>query len=577
MNFPKEFLLYYIISGILFIFLLGLFFYVQISNFNLRKLYTQHTKQRLSSNFMVRIYLTSGEIKMFTKGNLNVVQSYKLQDLQKHLNSQHYQTLNDWIVLASAQKLNKNEAISLFLDDAKSLISGWIRLTFERYDANRGRMFIVGQKLLGRERENKAIDTSDFIDLNEFNSLVVNSFSENPGNKGALLIFHLRHLSMYHRRYGREVANQYMLNVWSELIKAGSSQMIISYYFGGNFCVFLKGISLPKAIESFLETIYKQVPHTINISDYSLDVVFKVATTIIASGNELNSILRVLEKSSRLAKDLSLPVSVDLVVPSDNPLTANDSGLEEMMNQIITKSRIATYFYSFVSMQTGITSGYYVTFAADKHTPLPYEELERKAMEIHRLDEFFTMGLRSAILRFSKLRQQPNTLFIAVPTELLESARSFVLSHHDFAAMKVVFVIEDYTQLDNVFRNKSFKEFALSLNDTPIRLAFKSHETMKTTFHPFFEYIQYVVFDTMIKGIEKNQLMQLDTQSILQCFSPTKVQSVALNVTSLAQAQTLREIGITHIGGPVFGQVGKDIESVVYNRIIQKLMDDNEI
>lgn len=565
-----DFILYYGVAGLLLIFFVVILSYLLFTGHQTSLLIKKHVRAPRANQLAVRIHLSEKWIRIDLKDYKKEGYLYPFDELKNHLSIQHLNNVNEWTHLANDEKLKKQDSISIYWEEPESPFAGWIRLKFIRVDKKNQTVVALGQRLMERSRDGKALDTSKFRDLQQFLNEVRDTVtSGNP--RGTIWVFHLRHLAMYHRRYGIEVANHYMLSVWGDLQRATNHS--VSYYFGGNFCLYTPLINSPKSIESFLETIIHQVPKEISVSHYNLDISFQVGTTAITPANQdLTQLLKETEKMARKAKPLSIPVTYETYTPEDKDNTVNNQE-EALLQQLIVKSKIITHYYPIMSMHTGTPSGYLVRLQADKISAYSYEDLERLAREYHRIEEFFTMSLRAAILRFLRYKSNAQPLFILVKEDLLETARSFILSHSDFSAIKIVLIVENYLNLDTYFKQNSFKDFALSLVDTQIRLAFLAKDNMKTSFHPYFEYIQYVMFDQLIDGVEKSQLVQLLVHSIMQCFVTTKVTFIASQVTNFPQAEVLRDQGVMHLCGPLFGLIGKDMETVTFNRLIQKLLD----
>lgn len=542
-----------------------------VSQLNLRAFYHRHLKVRID-----RMYYLTLDIKkeqaIFEHhfASIQKTISFSFSDIQKALSEKHWLSLQEWMGKAQQNALKSNDSLSIYFKWKNRQLRNWIRIGYYNYDASNLRIKCSAENLFGSKSSFHSVDPKQLTDLVEFGNELNDLQRINP-HMGVLLNLYNPQIPILHQHYGNEIANHYMLTVWTDLDKLVTKNRLVSYQFGGHYLIYSHEASSDHHIHDLLNTVLQRTRKEFEMDRYRFAVQFQVGVMKVNGPiTSLSEILNQLHAAARQAKTLSYPITyVNFDTVNEEHSTLEQ--LQEDYRLLLERKPYKTTFDAIYSIPSGMVHGYHLKFSVPfNDQDISLSKMHYYADQFHMEKDFVASFISDIVSRFNRSNLEPRHLFIPLPTKLFEEFASWLRSNP--LGVKITLIGDDVPSFESLYRSRKLDGLVEEFEAKSVRICAKATPELATYYYPYSHALTYLWMDEIADGVETNVQRQWTIQSITTSLKDHNILGFVSNVKTYEQAETLRNLGVGIQGGEFFNQLtGKKYSSAI--RKFQRLLD----
>lgn len=542
-----------------------------ISQLNLRAFYQRHLKVRVDRIFYLTLDIKK-ELAVFEHHFASVQKTiqFSFADMQKALSEKHWQALQEWMGKAQQNALKANDSLSIFFKWKNRQLRNWIRIGYYNYDSSNLRIKCSAENLFGSRTSFYAVDPKQLTDLLEFGN-ELNDLQRLHPHAGVLLNLYNPQIAILHQHYGNEIANHYMMTVWTDLDKLVTKNRLVSYQFGGHYLIYSHEGTSDHHIHELLNTVIQRTRKEFEMDRYRFAVTFQVGVMRVNAPIEsLTEVLNQLHVASRSAKTLAYPITYVNFDSINEAHLSQEQKINEFKS-LLEKKTYKMTFDAVYSIPSGTVHGYQMKISAlfaEQDTDI--NKLYHLADQFHLEKEFIASLFGDILARFARTNFEPRHLFIPLPTSVLEEYSGWLKSNP--LGVKITLLCDDVPSFEPLYRSRKIDGIMEDFENRSIRICAKATPELGTSYYPYSHIFSYLRIDDIAEGVETNVQRQWTIQSITTSLKDHHILSYVSIVKSYEQAETLRNLGVGIQGGEFFNQLsGKKYSSAI--RKFQRLLD----
>lgn len=561
----------FVVAICLFIFIISICIYNFVTDKKVKKFLSDSSHNRTNNEYTFKFDFEKDVITMYCRSKNMMYCKFRFADFRKMIIPDQESKFNDWLnSIKNANKINKN-SVSSFAIKIEELFGDkyrWIR--FNVISLKRpGKVVYCGAVGVSSYRKVKQ-QTNDIVNLNMFKLRVEEGCADSK-LEGTIYCVNCNMLDVIRRRYGQEVANQYLLVLLHSFHELNNIKTLVGHYKNDSFLIY-KASTSKTLVADGLRKILDSFNRFIEFDKYQFEVKITSGAAILGEFNSEN--INPVDSAIEQANKASLK-SYGEVVLYDAQM-AYEEQLEKRslsdLNKAIDDANFLPSFYPIISLNNGLEFGYFCEMNYSSKDKI----IIKKSHEIELRRKFYNASFRSYLDHYlDRSGSKKKKLFIFCDLDMLSTLEEIYESRIDYLSVNLVAIIKSYNQILESEEGTIAKLNKIKKNH--IQIGVVAEEEMQKSIHPAIECMDYVVFpEQMIKMVGIDQRMRLCVGSIIELldnkYSQFNIQPIAWNVNNFSQAEILKSLGIVNMNGPLFDSRSKDGNSI---RRINKLMEEN--
>jgi len=503
-------------------------------------------------------------IQIYRRAKSVEVCNFRFKDFREMIIKDQQSKYDDWINQLRNAKAgdNINASFAVKIEEVFGDNYRWLRFGLEHVRSVRGIVYCSAFTSTSYRRVK--IGGEEIINLNMF-KLRVEEIYASTKNEGVIYVVNCNMFDLIKRRYGLEIANNYLLQIIHTFHDLNDLKTLVGHYRNDTFLIY-KEEQFKASQSEELKKYISLVCERIEFDKYQFNVKPTFGASIL--GKYSNSVGDAIEEAVKASTQYNGSVVLydDIMFEEEQ----NNFRKLERVRGLLEKATFNTNFYPIVSLHNGKTFGVLSEHDVSlSHTLQNIDLDDEHNIELRK--RFFEVSIRNALESFI---DNDNTggkrLFIFTDIDQLEILEKVYLSKIDYETVPLVAVINSYSQfLDNEIERSVFE----SLRNNKIQLGVVGEESMQTIYDPLLEFVSYVILPKkMIHTINIDQRTHMNIGNIVELMDNYGIQSIACDVQSIPQAEVLKGLGVIYMNGPLFDE---GTRSGNVTRKLGKLLDEN--
>ena len=552
-----------IAAAILILFLIIIIIVYSVISKSNKKFLANISSYNEDHNYTFQFDFDKNVIQIYRRAKNVEYCSFRFEDFKEMIFIDQQNKYEDFInqlkIAKATDKINASFAVKieeLFGDNYR-----WLRFTLEHVRAAKNIVYCSAFASTAYRR--RKINSEEIINLNMF-KLRVEELYASSGNEGTVFVVNCNLLDLIRRRYGQETANNYLLTIIHTFHELNDAKTLVGHYRNDSFLIY-KEITKTSQSENLKKTI-SMVCERVEFDKYQFSIKPTIGGSVV--GRYSTNISEVIEEAVKAS-----------ALYANNIVLYDDAMFEEEQNSfkkierirgLLDKAKFNTNYYPVISLQNGATIGLLGELDLSVEHAFNGVDFDDDS-NVELRQRFHDVSFRTSLEKF--IDNEGNVgkrLFLFTDIDLLQTVERVYLSKLDYSTVQLVVVINSYNQF---LENEVDKTIFESLRRNKILLGVIADESMKTIYDPLLEYVSYIILPKkMIHTINIDQRMYMNIGNIVELMDTYGIQTIASDVSSVAQAEVLKGLGVVYMSGPLFDDRSKIANS---QRRIGKLLDEN--
>ena len=395
--------------------------------------------------------------------------------------------------------------------------------------------------------------------------LRVEEIHASKGVEGTIYIVNCNLLDLIRRRYGQEIANNYLLAIIHTFHELNDNKTLVGHYKNDSFLIYKEETFKTNQSEALKKNV-SLVCERIEFDKYQFNIKPTFGASVV--GRYSDNVSDVIEEAVRA----SALYNNSVVLYDDQMFEEEQNSFKkiERIRNLLNKAKFNTNYYPVISLQNGVVMGALSELDFSVESTFKGIDLDDEN-HIELRQKFYEVSFRNSLEKFiSDPNYRGKRLFIFADIDLLTVLQRVYLSKLEYSSVQLVVVVNSYDQFLEYELEASLFE---SLKRNKMMIGVVADETMKTIYDPLLEYVSYIILPKkMIHTINIDQRMHMNIGNIVELMDTYGIQSIASDVQSVAQAEVLKSLGVVYMSGPLFDDRSKSTNS---QRRLGKLLDEN--
>jgi GGDEF domain-containing protein len=557
--------LYLIIAvGILFLFLIAIILiYVGINKDN-KKFLANISSYNEDYNYTFQFDFEKNIIQIYRRAKNVEYCSFRFEDFRKMIIIDQQTKYDDFIYQLKSCKAtdNVNASFAVKIDELFGENYRWLRFSLEHVRAARNIVYCSAFASTAYRR--RKVNSEEIINLNMF-KLRVEEVHASKGVEGTIYVVNCNLLDLIRRRYGQEIANNYLLAIIHTFHELNDSKTLVGHYKNDSFLIYKEETFKTNQSEALKKNV-SLVCERIEFDKYQFNIKPTFGASVV--GRYSDNVSDVIEEAVRA----SALYNNSVVLYDDQMFEEEQNSFKkiERIRNLLNKAKFNTNYYPVISLQNGVVMGALSELDFSVESTFKGIDLDDEN-HIELRQKFYEVSFRNSLEKFiSDPNYRGKRLFIFADIDLLTALQRVYLSKLEYASVQLVVVVNSYDQFLEYELETSLFE---SLKRNKMMIGVVADETMKTIYDPLLEYVSYIILPKkMIHTINIDQRMHMNIGNIVELMDTYGIQSIASDVQSVAQAEVLKSLGVVYMSGPLFDDRSKSTNS---QRRLGKLLDEN--
>lgn len=553
---------------LLFVFII----YAIISNyFNRKEMFAEKGDLR-KQEYLLIFDIKEERVKLYKNFGKELLFSYLITEAYSLIDAQAVNRFNDWYSHVIKSEIT-NEITMKTTDPLNSTLR-FMRLSLLFFNKDKG--LIYAKLVEVKNNPPKMVNEKGLkiLDFTTFNEIIRKNTEDILGIRGLLIILKIEGLTTLKRRYGLELSNLFLMEVWKRINKLSGHHIFVTYLNSFQFAIFKMGISDAKQAISYLEETIRNISsEVITLDKYTVSPSFKAGMTLFGEytydlKTAINNASQALEKPNHRGNHFKFGL-YDYSFEKENQIFAEES---EQIAKIINNSDVGVTFSPFVYLLQSSLYGYFINPHRSMINGKDFQTNFTIATNIGMKIEFLKMAYTAILSKCISNSRKRYRFYLAMDITHLPLLNNIFSENEQFAKLRLHLVF-DYQQLLNT-KDDFYEENIKKLQDKNVKFSTFSDVSMLTITSNRLQLMETIVFTKdMITGIEIDDLKYMTIVHIIDNMNDINMKYMAYGVVKYEQAELLQKAGINVISGDFITAplISVDDTEFLKNRRIQSL------
>ena len=445
----------------------------------------------------------------------------------------------------------------------------WLRLTYlERYANNV--VYIKGVKIFKRNNI-KGNNNFEYLSSNSFKTKLNEKYNQVNGPVGSLFYFNFNNMEFYQKRYGVEVANDYLMQIWDELNSLFINRGFVGHLTSDKFIAFFDKKINKREIQYFVHNVINKTPFQFGI-DNSIRIL-KPLIAIIVYGEYSNDLQVNIDYLNQTMSKLEDSTNIKYRVFDQNLFDEIRHEKEYFNNLKSTMDdQLFDPLYSpIISLNSGDTYGFFTDLDFSNLSFNSFNDVFNKSNTNSLGYDFFSKAVSKWFSSFlNNANMDVQKLFVYTSFDLIDSLINTYTSNEDYDKINLVAVITNYSDIlkDPELTRRKIN----SLKRNGIQLGIMACPELQSVLSQDLHQFTYLVIPRQLtKDMLSNPRTNLVLQTIFDMTHDYYMDKIAVDIDNYQEAEVLKEMDVFYMSGNLFDAKKSNISM----RRLTHLYDEN--
>ena len=447
--------------------------------------------------------------------------------------------------------------------------NNWLRLSYLERHANNV-VYVKGVKIYKRniEKDKKF----EYLSLDLFKNKLKSLYPSVDSAIGSLYCFSFNSLEFYKKRYGEEVANDYLLQMWDELNTLFINRGFVGHIKDDTFIAYFDKKIIKRDIQYFIHSFINNNPFEFGIDNLIRTNIPLIAVIVYGDfSNDLDENIKCLYYTLEKLEDSNL----------NNRYRICERDLYEEIKQkeeslIDLRETMENHFFDplyspIISLNSGDTYGFFTDLDFSNYKYRNLSDLLNNSNNNKLGNTFFSKAVGKWFSSFlNNADMDVQKLFVFTDFDLIDSLINTYTSCEDYDRINLVAVITDYMDILNDPDLTRRKINDLKRNGIQIGIM-ACNELQSVLSQELHQFTYLVIPRQLTKDIVTNPRNSLVLQTIFDMTHDYYMDKIAVDIDNYQEAEVLKEMDVFYMSGNLFDAKKSNISM----RRLAHLYDEN--
>ena len=447
--------------------------------------------------------------------------------------------------------------------------NNWLRISYLERHANNV-VYVKGVKVYKRNinRDKKF----EYLTLDLFKNKLKTLYPSVDGAVGSLFYFSFNSIEFYKKRYGDEVANDYLIQMWDELNTIFNNRGFVGHIKDDQFIAYYDKKIVKREIQYFIHSFINT-----NSFEFGIDNLIRTNKPLIGVivygefAREFDTHLNCLYQTMQKLEDSNVNLHY-LIYDNDlyKELKRDEDNLNDLRESM--ENQFFDPLYSpIITLNSGDTYGFFTDLDFSNYKFRNINDLINRSSGNKLGNTFFSKAVAKWFSSFlNNANMDVQKLFVFTDFDLIDSLINTYTSDEDYDRINLVAVITDYMDIlkDPDLTRRKIND----LKRNGIQLGIMACPELQSVLSQELHQFTYLVIPRQLtKDIITNPRTSLVLQTIFDMTHDYYMDKIAVDIDNYQEAEVLKEMDVFYMSGNLFDAKKSNISM----RRLAHLYDEN--